>query len=165
MVDDIKKTRSEIKRERVAKLREEIDKLNQEAKVLEAREKKAAVKIARYADNRMKNHIGGMVNLTGLTRYQYNDKTLRDNTQDALIENLLVGVFWRAAEALGKASLDELIKLYEFGNSVRHIKPVDRVLPELNPNLEGLHEHLRQLESDETASYDCRDVDCEGEVI
>ena len=154
MGEDIKKTRSEIKRERVAKLKEEIDKLNQEAKVLEAREKKTAVKLARYADNRLKNHIGGMVNLTGLARYQYNDKTLHDNTQDALIENLLVGVFWRAAEALSKASLDELIKLYEFGNSVRHIKPVDRVLPELNSNLEGLYAHLRQLDGNNTASDD-----------
>lgn len=154
MGDDIKKTRSEIKRERVAKLKEEIDKLNQEAKVLEAREKKAAVKLARYADNRMKNHMGGMVNLVGLARYQYNEKTLHDNNQDALIENLLVGAFWRAAEALSKASLDELIELYEFGNSVRRIKPVDRVLPELNPNIEGLYAYLRQLENNETASDD-----------
>jgi len=154
MGDDIKKTRSEIKRERVAKLKEEIDKLNQEAKVLEAREKKSAAKLARYNENRLKNHIGGMVNLVGLARYQYNEKTLHDNNQDALIENLLVGVFWRAAEGLGKASLNELIELYEFGNSVRRIKPVDRVLPELNPNLEGLYAHLRQLESNETALDD-----------
>lgn len=165
MGEGIKKTRSEIKRERVAKLKEEIDKLNQEAKVLAAREKKVAVKLARDSEKRLKNHIGGMVNLTGLARYQYEDKTLHDNNQDALIANLLVGVFWRAAEALSKASLDELIKLYELGKSIRGIKPVDRVLPELNPNLQGLYEHLRQLESNETTLDDCRDVDCEDVVI
>lgn len=159
MGDDIRKTRSEIKRERVAKLKEQIDKLNQEAKLLEAREKKSAAKLARDNEKRLKNHIGGMANITGLARYQYEDKKLHDNNQDALIANLLVGVFWRAAEALSKASLDELIKLYEFGSSVRNIRPNDRVLPEVNENLNELFEILNQKKSNGVVTNDCRNGD------
>ena len=103
-----KKTRAELKREQIEKTKADLDRLQKEAKRLEAAEKKSAAQLARTLDNRMKNHIGGSAKLAGLLNYVYSDKLLHDNKQDALIENLLVGVFWKASNALSNATAEEL---------------------------------------------------------
>ena len=103
-----KKTRAELKREQIEKTKADLERLQKEAKRLEAAEKKSAAQLARTLDNRMKNHIGGSAKLAGLLNYVYSDKLLHDNKQDALIENLLVGVFWKASNALSNATAEEL---------------------------------------------------------
>lgn len=160
MSEDMKnKTRAQIKRERADRLKEEVAKLTKEAKILEAREQKAAAIVMREKESRMKNHVGGTANMTGLLRYVYNDTSLHDNPQDELIENLLAGVFWKSAEALAKANADELIKLYDLGGSIRGTKPKDRVLPELNPYLMQLFDYVRQTNVSELKTNDCQNVD------
>lgn len=145
-----KKTRAELKREQIEKAKAELDKLQKEAKRLEAAEKKSAAQLARTLDNRMKNHIGGTAKMVGLLNYVYNDKLLHDNKQGALIENLLVGVFWRASNALSNATAEELKSLYELGKTIRNTEPDKREVPEVNKYLNELFDILRKNKSNIT---------------
>lgn len=137
------RTQADMKREKVNKLKDEISKTTRLIRIYEAREKRALKKIERVAENHMKNHVGGTANMVGLLRYLYNDVSLRDNPQDALMENLLTSAFLRAARMLESASLEKLIDMYQEGDSFRHINPTDRVLPEVNPNLQELFDYLK----------------------
>lgn len=145
-----KKTRAELKREQIEKTKADLDRLQKEAKRLEAAEKKSAAQLARTLDNRMKNHIGGTAKMVGLLNYVYNDKLLHDNKQDALIENLLVGVFWRASNALSNATAEEIKSLYELGKTIRNTEPDKREVPEVNKYLNELFDILRQNKSNIT---------------
>lgn len=143
-----KKTRAELKREQVEKAKSELDKLQKEAKRLEAEERKTAAQLARTVQDRMKNHIGGSAKLAGLLNYVYSDKSLHDNRQDALIENLIVGVFWRASQALSSATAEELKSLYDLGKTIRNTEPDKREVPEVNNNLKELFEYLKSINNE-----------------
>ena len=145
-----KKTRAELKREQIEKTKADLDRLQKEAKRLEAAEKKSAAQLARTLDNRMKNHIGGSAKLAGLLNYVYSDKSLHDNRQDALIENLIVGVFWRASQTLSNATVAELKSLYELGQAIRNMEPDKRDVPEVNKSLNEFFDILRQNKSNIT---------------
>lgn len=145
-----KKTRAELKREQIEKTKADLDRLQKEAKRLEAAERKSTAKLARILDNRMKNHIGGTAKMVGLLNYVYKDKLLHDNKQDALIENLLVGVFWKASNALSNATAEELKSLYELGKTIRNTEQDKRDVPEVNKNLNELFEYLRKNNGNQT---------------
>ena len=133
-----KKTMLEIKLAKKAKLAEEAKKLKREIDILEARKKKSDSYMQREIDFKLKLHTGGMVEMLGLHRYVYNDESIRDNPQDPLIANLLVGALQKVAFELETASVDELQELWECGDKFRHTYKKDRILPAVNPNLEGL---------------------------
>jgi len=152
---DIKqnRTQADIKREKVNKLKNEISKATRMIRIYEAREKRALKKIERVAENHMKNHVGGTANMIGLLRYVYNDVSLHDNPQDALMENRLTSAFLRAARMLEGASLEELIDMYQEGDWFRHMNPTDRGLPEVNSNLQELFDFLKNRKTT-TSSID-----------
>ena len=136
------KTKLEIAEERKAKLiaeaakaRDKVNNLKAKARRLESRENRAK-------ENRLKNHIGGIVGMTGLSGYVYPDGVQRDNEQDELIENLLVGVLLKVGFSLEKASVDDLKILWEQGRDFRKLKKADRVLPKVNSNLNLLFQKL-----------------------
>lgn len=160
-----KKTRAELKREQIEKTKADLDRLQKEAKRLEAAERKSTAKLARILDNRMKNHIGGTAKMVGLLNYVYNDKFLHDNKQDALIENLLVGVFWKASNALSNATAEELKSLYELGKTIRNTEPDKRDVPEVNKNLNELFEYLRKNKSNITDAKGEQNGDDVGDIL
>lgn len=159
-------SRTELKKIKVQKLKEQAALLTKELKRIEAQEKYAAKKIQRTIENRLKNHIGGTVNMTGLLRYVYEDESLHDNPQDALIENLLAGVFWEAAYRLESLSIEELILLYETGYKFRSLKPSEREIPNTNKNLNELFSYLKKRNVDnKTKMIDSNIVDEEAKKI
>ena len=160
-----KKTRAELKREQIEKTKADLERLQKEAKRLEAAEKKSAAQLARTLDNRMKNHIGGSAKMVGLLNYVYEDKSLYDNKQDALIENLLVGVFWKASQSLSSSTIEELKSLYELGKAIRNTEPDKREVPEVNKSLNELFDILRQNKSNVTGTKGEQNVDDAGDSL
>lgn len=98
----------------------------------------------RLIEDRMKNHAGGMMRMTGLLDYIYPDAELYDNNQDALIENLLVGGLLKMSKELSGSTTDELQGIYEQGEKFRKLTPAQRILPGVNSNIAELFDILRQ---------------------
>lgn len=98
----------------------------------------------RLKEDRMKNHAGGMMRMTGLLDYIYPDAELHDNNQDALIENLLVGGLLSMCEAFATSTPVELHELYKQGERFRKLTPAQRDLPGVNSNIAELFDILRQ---------------------
>lgn len=101
----------------------------------------------RLKEDRMKNHAGGMMRMTGLLDYIYPDAELHDNNQDALIENLLVGGLLKMYKELSGKTTVELKEIYEQGEKFRKLTPAQRILPGVNPNINEFFERLRQRNS------------------
>lgn len=101
-------------------------------------ERKRQAEERKTAETRLKSHAGGFIEMVGLFRYVYEDDGVRDNNQDSLIANLIVGILLRVSSKLEKASVDELYELWVEGNNFREIDKSARVLPKINPNINGL---------------------------
>lgn len=97
------------------------------------------------AEKRLKSHAGGFVEMVGLFRYVYEDDNVRDNNQDSLIANLIVGILLRASSELEKANVDSLYKLWIEGHKFREIDKSARVLPKVNPNIKELTERVLSI--------------------
>lgn len=104
----------------------------------------------RLKDDRMKNHAGGMMRMTGLLDYLYPDTELYDNNQDALIENLLVGGLLKVSEELSTASPEKIDEIYQRGVHFRKLKPEQRMLPSVNKSIDVLFDVLRQNKHNKT---------------
>jgi len=141
----IKRTKVEIQKDALAKLEAEAEKRRKQIAILESRQKKADEIKQREIDSRLKIHSGGMVHMVGLHRYVYSDVEVRDNPQDALIANLLVGSLLKASEDLQKASMDDLKDLWDTGRAFRQQKQADRKIANLNPNLAELEQVVKQI--------------------
>jgi len=141
----IKRTKVEIQKDALAKLEAEAEKRRKQIAILESRQKKADEIKQREIDSRLKIHSGGMVHMVGLHRYVYSDDEVRDNPQDALIANLLVGSLLKVSEDLKKASMDDLKDLWDTGRAFRQQKQADRKIANLNPNLAELEQVVKQI--------------------
>ena len=145
-----KKHVSETERKRT-ELKKQIAELSKEIVKQRAKETKYAKEEKRYKQTRIKVHAGGMLDMTGLLRYVYPDDVKPDNPQDALIANLLVGLFLRIGNTLENANVDDLQKLWESGRDFRKQNINERVLPGVNKNLDALYKKLK-LKLDETTT-------------
>ncbi len=143
--NQIKRTKVEIQKDALAKLEAEAEKRRKQIAILESRQKKADEIKQREIDSRLKIHSGGMVHMVGLHRYVYSDADVRDNPQDALIANLLVGSLLKVSEDLQKASMDDLKDLWDTGRAFRQQKQADRKIANLNPNLAELEQVVKQI--------------------
>lgn len=90
-------------------------------------------KEARKALTRVKAHAGGMMKMVGLLEYRFFNSDERDNDQDDLRANLLVGALLFLADKMNCLSEDELEKLEGRGAEYRAQNPRDRVIPRINP--------------------------------
>ena len=123
-----KKDRIELKRIESEKME-----LNKRTRQLKAKVKKAAVNVARELRNREIYHVGGMVEMTGLLKYRY-ENGQGDNTSDNLCANLIVGLLLEASETLSTAPDEQIKKLWNLGQTFREKEPKDRVLAMTNKN-------------------------------
>lgn len=139
----IKRTKVDIQKDALAKLEAEAEKKRKQIAILESRQKKADETKQRELDSRLKIHSGGMVNMVGLHRYVYTE--VRDNPQDALIANLLVGSLLKVCQDLENASVDDLKSLWGAGRAFRQQKQVDRKIASLNPYLAELEEFAKPI--------------------
>ena len=136
------KSRLEIAEEKKARLLAETAKTKDNIKYLKAQARRLEAKAQRAINNRVKTHAGGIVEMTGLLRYVYPDDVIHDNEQDALIANLLAGVLLKVGSTLEKASVDDLKNLWEQGQDFRNKNKADRVVSNINPNLDLLFDKL-----------------------
>lgn len=141
----IKRTKVEIQKDALAKLESEAADKRKQIAILEARQKKAAEIKHRALDERLKIHSGGMVHMVGLHRYVYSDVEVRDNPQDALIANLLVGSLLKLSRDLESASIDDLKRLWHAGREFRKQQQSDRQLAGVNKNISELDELVKSL--------------------
>lgn len=141
----IKRTKVDIQKEALAKLKAEAADKRKQIEILEARNKKSNKIKQREVDKRLKLHTGGMVNMVGLHRYIYSADEVRDNPQDALIANLLVGSLLKLSRDLESASIDDLKRLWSAGREFRKQQQSDRQLAEINKNLSELEEYVKSL--------------------
>ena len=103
---------------------------------------KADSYVNRNKDFRLKAHVGGMVEMTGLLRYEYPEGVEADNPQDRLIANLLVGMFLSVSQMLESSTTEELEKYWKKGKDFRNKKQADRLLPKVNKDLSSLFDKL-----------------------
>lgn len=141
----IKRTKVEIQKDALAKLEAEAEKKRKQIAILESRQKKADEIKQREIDSRLKLHSGGIVHMVGLHRYVYSDSEVRDNPQDALIANLLVGCLLKVSHELENASIDDLRSLWDAGRAFRKQKQVDRITANLNPHIRELEEYSKTI--------------------
>ncbi len=141
----IKRTKVDIQKDALAKLEAEAENKRKQIAILEARQKKADEIKQRELDTRLKIHSGGMVHMVGLHRYIYADSEVRDNPQDALIANLLVGSLLKLSKDLESASIDDLKRLWHEGREFRQQKQVERKIESLNPYLAELEEFAKPI--------------------
>ncbi|WP_341742908.1 hypothetical protein [Azonexus hydrophilus] len=141
----IKRTKVEIQKDALAKLEAEAEKKRKQIAILESRQKKADEIKQREIDSRLKLHSGGIVHMVGLHRYVYSDVDVRDNPQDALIANLLVGCLLKVSQELENASIDDLRSLWDAGRAFRKKKQVDRITANLNPHIRELEEYSKMI--------------------
>lgn len=141
----IKRTKVDIQKEALVKLEAEAEKKRKQIAILESRKKKADEVKQRNLDSRLKIHSGGMVHMVGLHRYVYSDNEVRDNPQDALIANLLVGSLLKVCQDLENAPIDDLRGLWDAGRAFRQLKQVDRKLASVNPHLAELEVYVKSL--------------------
>lgn len=141
----IKRTKVEIQKEALAKLKSEAADKRKQIAILEARQKKAVEIKRRALDERLKIHTGGMVNMVGLHRYIYSGNEVRDNPQDALIANLLVGSLLKLSKDLESASIDDLKRLWNAGREFRKQQQSDRQLAAVNKHISELDELVKSL--------------------
>lgn len=134
----------------VQKLEAQKEKLLNDSKRIEKNMRELEAKIAksdaarlREYDFRKKVHAGGMMAMVGMFEYVYGDK-IRDNEQDDLIANLLVGSLLKASESLNKASSEELMLLWEKGKAFRAMHKHDRSVPDKNSKLDGFIKYVEQ---------------------
>ncbi len=141
------KTRLELaiaKRERLLK---EAEEAKRNIKLLEAKVSRVEADEKRNREKHLKAHVGGMVEMTGLMRYVYPDGVEKDNPQDSLIANLLVGMFLSVSQMLESSTTDELEKYWNKGRDYRAKNKLDRLLPKVNPNLGSLFDKLGIVKS------------------
>lgn len=141
----IKRTKVDIQKDALVKLEAEAEKKRKQIAILEARQKKADEIKQRELDTRLKIHSGGMVHMVGLHRYVYPDSEVRDNPQDALIANLLVGSLLKVSRDLESASIDDLKRLWHAGREFRKQQQSDRQLAGVNQHLSELDELVKLL--------------------
>ena len=141
----IKRTKVDIQKDALAKLEAEAEKKRKHIAILESRQKKADTVKQRALDERLKIHSGGMVHMVGLHRYVYSDSQVRDNPQDALIANLLVGSLLKLSRDLESASIDDLKRLWNTGREFRKQQQSDRQLAGVNSHLSELDELVKSL--------------------
>lgn len=141
----IKRTKVEIQKDALAKLEAEAEKKRKQIAILESRQKKADEIKQREIDSRLKLHSGGIVHMVGLHRYVYSDSEVRDNPQDALIANLLVGCLLKVSHEIENASIDDLRSLWDAGRAFRKQKQVDRITANLNPHIRELEEYSKTI--------------------
>lgn len=141
----IKRTKVDIQKDALAKLEAEAENKRKQIAILEARQKKADEIKQRELDTRLKIHSGGMVHMVGLHRYVYSDSEVRDNPQDALIANLLVGSLLKLSRDLESASIDDLKRLWDAGREFRKQQQSDRQISGVNPYLSELDELVKSL--------------------
>lgn len=79
------------------------------------------------------SHAGGMMEMAGLLEYRFIGSTERDNPQDDLRANLLVGALLSLAHHLSTAPSSELEQLTANGKAYRTTKPSARQIPKVNP--------------------------------
>jgi len=113
---------------------------------------------SRAKEDRMKNHAGGMMRMTGLLDYIYPDAQLHDNNQDALIEYLLVGGLLRLSQQFSVLKPNDLHELYKQGKAFRDLKPDQREVPAINFELHKLFDILRTSKGNESNTKDCQNV-------
>lgn len=113
---------------------------------------------SRAKEDRMKNHAGGMMRMTGLLDYIYPDAELHDNNQDALIEYLLVGGLLRLSQQLSVLKPNDLHELYKQGKAFRDLKPDQRKVPAISSELDKLFDILRTSKGNESNANDCQNV-------
>jgi len=140
---DVKLTPEQLAQNKVTKLENELKAAKIVQKTIARNKRKALAEEIRAADNRMKNHAGGIVKMTGLFNYVYADPSMYDNNQDALIDNLLIGGLLKFAKGLENTSAEQLNALYQEGKAFKELKPDMRVLPKVSENLSGLFELLK----------------------
>lgn len=125
---------------------------NAEKRLKEAKLKLAQAKRAvrkqqsnekRAKETRLKMHAGGFLDMTGMLHYQYPEKSLYDNEQDALMAYLLVGKLLEAAKELEEANIDEIKRLYAVGKTFRDCDKASREVPGVNPRLQELFDALK----------------------
>lgn len=78
-------------------------------------------------------HAGGMMEIAGLLEYRFIGTADRDNPQDDLRANLLVGALLELARHLSAAPVSKLEKLTADGKAYRTTKPAARQIPKVNP--------------------------------
>lgn len=137
------KTKLQIAEAKKARLLEEAKKSAKRIEKLRAIERRNEATEKRNKDYRLKAHIGGMCEMTGLLRYVYPEGIESDNPQDRLIANLLVGAFQKLAYDLESMSVEELQELWSLGQSFRLQYKKDRELPKVNSNLTELSESIK----------------------
>lgn len=147
----VKRTKVDIQKDALAKLEVEAEKKRKQISILEARQKKTDEIKKRELDSRLKIHSGGMVNMVGLHRYVYSGAEVRDNPQDALVANLLVGSLLKLSRDLESASIDDLKRLWHAGREFRRQQQSDRLLAGVNPYLSELDELVKSLPKPEKA--------------
>lgn len=143
--NQIKRTKVEIQKESLAKMVAEADAKRKQIARLEAQKKRTDEIKRREIESRLKIHSGGMVHMVGLHRYIYSDADIRDNPQDGLIANLLVGSLLKVCQDLENASIDDLKRLWDAGRAFRIQKQADRVIPSINSNLAELEKLVKPL--------------------
>lgn len=149
----IKRTKVDIQKDALAKLEAEAEKKRKQIAILEARQKKADETKQRELDTRLKIHSGGMVHMIGLHRYVYSDSEVRDNPQDALIANLLVGSLLKVSQDLESASIDDLKRLWHVGRAFRRQKHADRKIASVNPHLAELEKIAKSILKEEKEEF------------
>ena len=134
---------SSIKLTQAQKLEAQKEKLAQDAKriadnqkVIDARIAKADANRLREYDFKKKLHSGGMMAMVGLFEYVYSDK-IRDNSQDDLMANLIVGSLLNMSKELNCATGEQLQLLWDEGKKFRLLKKEDRVIPKKNEKLDS----------------------------
>ncbi|MDN5502879.1 MAG: hypothetical protein L0H10_03510 [Comamonas sp.] len=126
---------------------------NRELAAARKQEKKAT----RENRNRILMHAGGLLDMTGLLRYCFNNADEFDNPQDNLRANLLVGSLLHLSEYLYNCSPDDLAKIEAAGKLFRSSDKKNRDLIGTNPALTNA-KSVRPLLIHESNSYKNRNA-------
>lgn len=102
---------------------------------MQAADRKKSRKADRIGRSRVLIHAGGILDMTGLLRYRFKDKSDYDNPQDDLRANLLCGAFLKLSEILSNASELEIQEITAKGKQFRLQRMSDREIPEVNPHI------------------------------
>ena len=139
---DLKQNKVEKIRAQVEHLQSRLDKCNQalaqKSKCLQetqARQAQIDKKRRREQRTRLLSHAGGMMEMVGLLNVRFYGTTERDNDQDDLRANLLVGALLDLAHRLSIAPATELLRYTEAGREYRQARPSNRTVPKTNPLL------------------------------
>lgn len=115
-----------------AEKKAEIEHAKKQLREAEVTLKSLEAKEARKTLTRIKAHAGGMMKMVGLLEYRFLNSHERDNDQDDLRANLLVGALLFLADKMAGLGADDLEELENRGAEYRTQNPKDRSVPGVN---------------------------------